>query len=235
VFSSNRPRREHYVPRVYLEHFGTSLTGFDKRTGNVFTTTSKNVAFEEGFYDLDPNIDLEGLIAKNERSLMSGIRELIEKSNPTAISSESRAKVSLFVSLQFVRTREYREEIKETGGKFLTEIVNNEPRFKGFDFKVVMKEELAQALQAQAIVDDTVPKTAWFLGNSRWTLLVNRSKVPFWTSDNPVTLFNPVDYGEAGGLGFNVRGIQTHFPLNSSLLLLILDPTSYDMPPIKIV
>jgi hypothetical protein len=59
--------------------------------------------------------------------------------------------------------------------------------------------------------------------------------VPFWTSDNPVTLFNPVDYGEAGGLGFNVRGIQTHFPLNSSLLLLILDPTSYDMPPIKIV
>jgi len=117
----------------------------------------------------------------------------------------------------------------------MTQLVRNDPRAKGLEFKVMMKDEAAQALQAKIMVSDYVPRIAWMLGNSRWTLLVNRTKIPFWTSDNPVALFNPIDYGELGGVGLAVRGIQTHFPLNGRSLLLILDPTSYDLPPLKIV
>ena len=233
--SARKSRREHYVPKFYLDLFGESLFAFDKLTGTVFQTTSKNIALEAGFYDLAPWIDLEGVIAGNENRMKSGMEELISKMNPAAISQDARIKVSLFIALQSVRTKEFRSMIQEMGGKVMTQLVKSDPRSKGLEFKVIMKDELAQALQAKAIVSDYVPQIAWMLGNSRWTLLVNRTKVPFWTSDNPVALFNPIDYGDFGGVGFAVRGIQTHFPLNSGLSLVVLDPTTYDLPPLKIV
>jgi len=228
---SARKRREHYVPKFYLDLFAESLFAFDKLTGRVFATRSKNIALEPGFYDLAPWIDLEGLIAENENRMKSGMDELINKMNPTAISEEARIKVSLFIALQTVRTREFRSMIQEMGGKLMTDLAKSDPRFKGLKFKVVMKDELAQALHAKTIVSDSVPQIGWILGNSRWTLLVNRTRVPFWTSDNPVALFNPLDCG----VGFAVRGNQTHLPLGSGLLLLVLDPRTYDLPPVKIV
>ena len=117
----------------------------------------------------------------------------------------------------------------------MTEMAKGLPGIGNLDYEILMKDELAQALHGRAIPDDSVPKIGWILLNSRWTLLVNRTKVPFWTSDNPVALFNPIDYGNDSGVGFAVRGIQTHFPLNSKLLLTILDPESYDTPAVKIV
>jgi hypothetical protein len=233
--STKKRRREHYVPKFYLDLFAESLFAFDKLTGKVFATTSKNIALEPGFYDLAPSIDLEGLIADNENRMKSGMDELVSKMNPAAISQDARIKVSLFVGLQSVRTREFRSMIQEMGSKLMTQLVRNDPRAKGLEFKVMMKDEAAQALQAKIMVSDYVPQIAWMLANSRWTLLVNRTKIPFWTSDNPVALFNPIDYGDLGGVGLAVRGIQTHFPLNGRSLLLILDPTSYDLPPLKIV
>jgi hypothetical protein len=230
-----RKRREHYVPRFYLNLFGEPLFVFDKQAGNVFSTTSRNIAFEEGVYDLDPLIDLEAQITENENLMRDGLNELLDKMNPAAISLVSRIRVSLFIALQFVRTKEFRASIKETGGKMMTELVKGNTEFKNLDFKVVMEDELAQALQAKVIVSDAVPQFGYILGNSLWTLLVNRTKVPFWTSDNPVSLFNPINYGDLSGLGFAVRGIQTHFPLSSKLLLVILDPRSYAPTPIKVV
>lgn len=220
------------MPRFYLDFFGESLFGFDKLNGSTFSTTSKNIALERGFYDLDPKIDLESVIAENESRMRFGISELIDKMNPVAISKEARITTSLFIALQFVRTKEYRAMIQESGGKLMTELMRNDPDFKDEDFKIVMNDSLAQALQAQAIASSyAVPQVAWTIGHSIWTLLVNRTSVPFWASDNPVALFNPSD----SGVGFAVRGNQTHFPLNSKLLLLILDPTSYNLPPVKIV
>ena len=69
----------------------------------------------------------------------------------------------------------------------MTELVKSSPEFQNLKFRVVMKDELAQALQAQTIVSDTVPQLGYILGNSLWTLLVNKTKMPFWTSDNPVS------------------------------------------------
>ena len=230
--STGKGRREHYVPRFYLDFFGESLFGFDKLTGNVFPTVSKNIALERGFYDLDPKIDLEAVIAENESRMRFGISELIDKRNPIAISEEARIVTSLFIALQFVRTKEYRAMVQESGGKLMTEIVKSNPEFKDDDFNIVMKDELAKVLQAQTIAGSyAVPEVGWTLGHSLWTLLVNRTSVPFWTSDNPVALFNPSDRG----VGFAVTGNQTHFPLNEKLLLLILDPVSYNSPPVKIV
>ena len=43
-----------YVPRLYLKQFRNPFVVFDKKTGETFLTTPKNIALETGFYDLDP-------------------------------------------------------------------------------------------------------------------------------------------------------------------------------------
>jgi hypothetical protein len=225
-----KTRREHYVPKFYLDSFGEVLFAFDKISGRIFRTTAKNLALETGFYDLDPAIDLEGLIAENENRMRVGISELIDKKNPLAISSDARVKISLFVALQSIRTKEHRAEIQEMGGKLMTELAKHEGRFKDLRVKVTMKDDAAKALQAEMIVSDAIPRLAWILDKLRWTLVVNRTKTPFWTSDNPVVLINPKNI-----VGFAVKGNQTHIPLSNKLLLTMLDPRSYDTPPVMIV
>ena len=74
--------------------------------------------------------------------------------------------ISLFIALQYVRTKDSRLAIQEMAGKFLTAVVNQEPRFKGYGIKVTMNDEAAQALQAQNIVNDTVPRLASALDSS---------------------------------------------------------------------
>lgn len=223
------------MPQFYLRLFGDRLFVFDKLIGNVFQTGSKNIAIEQGFYDLDQEIDLEAAIAEIEGRLRIGISELIDKLHPETISKDARIRIAVFVALQYVRTKEFRAWIKEFGEKLATEWIRSDPRFKNEKFTITMKPELAQALQAQWMVDDTIPKLGYRLDHSLWALLLNKTKIPFWTSDNPVALFNPIDYGDKSGVGFAVKGIQIHFPLNSNLLLLILDPTSYKIPPVNTV
>ena len=229
-----RSERHHYVPRFYLELFGTPLYCFDKQGGRAFKATATDVALEKGFYELDPGIDFEAQIAQFESRFSDGLRDLVRSRNPTVLSRESKMKIALFVALQFIRTRDYRELVKEASGKFLTELMRRELGIQDSDFKVVMKEEAARAFQAQSILEE-VPYIAAFLGNLRWSTAINRTKIPYWTSDNPVALFNPVDYGDQGNLGFNVRGIQVHFPLTRDLLLAMLDPASSSLPPITLL
>jgi hypothetical protein len=112
--NSGKKRREHYVPRFYLDAFGDQLFVFDKQNGNDFKSGSKNIAFGRGFYDLGPEIDLEAVIAEIEGRLRNGISELIDKSHPNNISEDGRIRVSVFVALQYVRTEEFRAGLKES-------------------------------------------------------------------------------------------------------------------------
>src|SRR5208282_566737 len=160
-----KKRREHYVPRFYLDLFGKYLFVFDKVTGKAFSTTSKNIALESGFYDVDPSIDLEAMITENENHMRPGLNEIVDKMNPLAISHDSRIKIALFIAMQFVRTKEFKAGLQEAGGKLVTEVAKSEPKFKDLDFKILMKDELAKGLQAEMILSEFVPQVGYILGN----------------------------------------------------------------------
>jgi len=63
--------------------------------------------------------------------------------------------------------------------------------------------------------------------NKKWILLVNDTEIPFWTSDNPVVRFNPLNLDPYPNTGLISWGIQIYFPLSSSLCLCMLDPERY--------
>ena len=61
----------------------------------------------------------------------------------------------------------------------------------------------------------------------KWTHLTNRTSSPFWCSDSPVTLYNPIDAGPRGNLGLACKGIQLFLPLSPYLALAACDPITY--------
>lgn len=63
--------------------------------------------------------------------------------------------------------------------------------------------------------------------NMKWVLIKNKTDYSLWTSDNPITRWNPNDLGLYGNMGFLSRGIEIHFPLSPDLSLCICDPVQY--------
>jgi hypothetical protein len=61
----------------------------------------------------------------------------------------------------------------------------------------------------------------------KFIVLKNNTEHPFWTSDNPVSLFNNIDYSPYSGLGPMVAGIEMHIPIEPKLALLVCDPKKY--------
>src|SRR5690606_553607 len=79
---------------------------------------------------------------------------------------------------------------------------------------------------------ELVPEIAQTVLALKWVLLFNHTDEPFWTSDHPVTLFNPVDAWPRGNLGLKCDGIQAYLPISPRLMLAVCDPVMYGaMPP----
>ena len=105
---------QHYVPRFILRHFcekKNQIWVFDKQKSRKFKTNIKNVAGEGGFYDfevLGHNFTYETSIAEFEGQASRPIKKIIEKENIKAIDEKEKIIVSRFLSLQFVRTKQWR-------------------------------------------------------------------------------------------------------------------------------
>ena len=71
------------------------------------------------------------------------------------------------------------------------------------------------------------PKFAGYLARLKWVLTINRSTMPYWTSDNPITRYNPHPEDLKSNLGLGDRGIQVFFPLSPTRSLCLCDPEEY--------
>lgn len=60
----------------------------------------------------------------------------------------------------------------------------------------------------------------------KFVTLINKTSIPFWTSDNPVCFDNFVP-SSMGNMGIISRGIQIHIPITPKLMLVGLDPVFF--------
>jgi hypothetical protein len=223
--------RQHYVPQFYLREFSITDTEyqvfcFDKKTGRKFVVSTRKIAAEKGFY----SGSVEGALGDLEGKMSSSYRALLELQDVGRLSLQDKVGVAVLIATQHMRTRDFRNVIKEAFESALgvdrglcdateSEALN---RLRG----KFMEEEPARKLQS-ALMSRGIPEFAAALLKMKWILFVNETKLPFWCSDNPFTYSNLFPYDEYDGLGFERFGSQTHFPLNPRLSLEIVDPVTY--------
>jgi len=224
--------QHHYVPQFLLKNFTRGkkpkVFVYDKHTGKSFRTNIKNVATENGFYDLefkDRVLTLEPGLAHLEANTSRIIRKLLREKNVKLLNQDEVAILATFLAVQFVRTKEFRLRFEHLGEllaqklgdmgaseKSIEESIRgpaNIPQDKLFGFRFLLR------------VTDFVPH---FL-NKVWLLYETANACPFYISDNPIGLHNERDYRPYGNLGLAVPGIEIYFPISSTLCLSLLCPT----------
>lgn len=223
---TRHPKIQHYVPRAVLRGFccgdNEQIWAHDKHTGRTFITNLHNVASESHFYDFELAgypVTLERSLSDLENSVAPIFRIIARERSIASLSAQQRAVLAYFFSVQLVRTRAYREQMKEAIRVISDELIArglSQDQLAAFDTSEVAIKD--QAMRSLALAQQYVPH---FL-NKTWLLFGRSPGLPFWTSDHPIALQNLTDRGNRGSLGIAVDGIEIYFPISSSVCLCMM-------------
>jgi hypothetical protein len=229
---------QHYVPRVYLKNF-SNFNGkeyyiwvFDKEKEKAFQTNIKYIAFENEFYN---KIAEEQIIEKTLRDIEArfdiAVQELISIKDIDRISIEKKDILAEFIAYQMIRTKESRIMLEDVFKQFYEKY--------GDKLAPSLKEQVINSMKKESIRkthNDLIKDMGEFkkrIKNLKWIFLINKTKFPFWTSDNPVAEYNEVDLSPYGNLGLECFGFEMHFPLTPKVALILCDNRRFKNLPSK--
>ena len=224
----NKTINEHYVPQSYLRRFlGSENTIFvyDKPNDSIFESGTLPIAQERYFFDLpnevvgnkDPQ-ELEHIFSEMEleyNSLLNEILNTIDRKR--RFNPKHKTMMALFIAIQFLRTNEYRKG-QAQHRKELLKVINKDLAKQNLKMRFGYKEEAANHLLFlfdPKMLDIVIRK----LLEGVWVVWDNKTRHPFYTSDNPVVIDSKiVDHP-----GFGSPGAEINLPINSKFLLSICD------------
>jgi len=238
-----RIKVQHYVPRFYLESFSISgkrhhLYYFDKDSLLKAKINIKNVCCEHYFYDTSKDIaqQIEKTLSYQESAFKSVYNKLIATQDLISLTNDERKAIVSFVATQELRTLKWRRALREIPQqieeaiKQMAEKLPQEKRSGKLKERLELEQlmlkrfakdkEAIKSLHISTLED--IPEYVDIIHNKfEWILFVNRTAMPFWSSDHPVTRYNPIDRRPRGNLGLLCPGIAIHFPLNPKLTLCV--------------
>jgi len=205
------------------------IHAFDKALGRGFLTSVRNVAAQLNFYE-KKDTGIERGLQQAEDVFAPVYRRLLEIDTIKALTLEQRAIVAAFVALQQVRTPEHRM-ISES----LVSVMRNAMVDRGMPGDVPQLQQLTpEQLREFHVrsIEDFMPRLAQIIVRMKWILVLNETSIPYWTSDHPVTMVNPLPRaGIVGNVGWKCSGIQAYFPLSPTRTLTMCDRQMYSNLP----
>ncbi len=223
---------EHFVPQCYLNMFTNDekLNVYDKTKGEVRINQSiSKIAKQKAFYDFSqeelqkikemyPEIDDEQYIEHYfSDNIEPGLKNCLEtlqvenfpKEDDIIIQLEDDLKLHLSVQMayQFLRTQGLR---------------NNLPKLPDTD---------SAFLQKLMLIDDgIIAQWAKYFYDFRWMIGVNKTRIPLYTSDNPVCIYNIVT-DKVGLEAWSDKGNRIiYYPYSESICVTLMDIPSNFVP-----
>lgn len=220
--------KQHYVPRFYLKNFGNPIFVYDKTKSQTFKTSSKNIAFEPDFYGADNEhlLSVERAMAKLEKRMSVAVSAIIEKKNFYTLTEKLQKDLIMFLTMQYLRTKQIRQDIAGMANYIVSEYLES----KGLKRDAVTLSKIGETGHHLKLLSDW-PAYATLFGAMKICTLINKTPIPFWTSDNPVSPQNEVDQYPWGNMGIVCRGIEIHLPLTPRISLAAMDPVYFKTIP----
>ncbi len=227
---------QHYVPRMLLRNFAhkqkskqEKIHVFDKRDGRSFFTGVGNIVAERSFYDIDfgdRKASFEPSLSELEEHANGVIQNLLVNKNLADLKGEEKTWLGLFVACQMLRTKNFREMIKENTNQLFEKVKRmSEKEVHEIKGLPSFKDEKELQNFATYFMIDNVEEFSSRLFSKDWVLLETKINDPFLLGDNPVTLHNSNKFGVFGNLGLALKGIQIHLPLAPTLTLAMWCPS----------
>ena len=215
---------QHYVPRVYLRPFtydGSHLYVYDKPTDKLLPkkwSSLNSTASEGNFYTLPEYLTISGDVHEVETWLQGidsgffALREEVENciNAGKVINTKLRDKLSIYLSVQMVRTKTYREVMKEMYKIGIEQLEQDGQSL----VRPTPEQEIA--FHANHMRRDMAPIIAQHLASRLWFIGVNHTRTLFYTSDSPLVLQEHYRSGTR-------MGDAIAFPITPHLLLTMYD------------
>ena len=224
---SNETIKQHYVPQFYLKNFSNIknnnyiLNCYDIVKNEMYPVNINNVAQEKYFYKIN-NQSFEGNFQKVENPASRIINNLTNYKNYKLLNNnKNRFFMSLFMSSQYLRTKEMRETVNELN-------FHLEEYLKNYKLKAELNKYLDYLnnteikIRHKDVFENSLNKISFLLFMKKWIILTNKSDRNFYTSDNPIVRYNP-----QGKIGFACDYLQVYYPINPRTLICLLDPFNY--------
>lgn len=208
---------QHYVPKFYFRNFIDSnetlhciRASSDDPNVNESNTFPINagegadigIAASDEFYDATIEKKFEKGLANFENIWANSIRELLTQTSLDYLSEEEKDDLLIFVVVQYIRTRETREQLTKGMGELAEEADDEE--LVGFAKSCLKNEGRDAHMAIMNVVTELLFDR--LREHGRFHLYENNSDTPFITSDNPVVQYsqnkpNKFDYRDAIGVG----------------------------------
>lgn len=222
---------EHFVPQCYLNLFTNNekLNIYDKKKKEIRKNQSiSKIAKQKAFYDFSqdelqalkdtyPEINDEQYIehyfsANIEPALKSCLDSLRPEKIPqdenliVQLDEDFKLHLSVQMAYQFLRTQGLRE--------CLPSLLKTDKAF----------------LQKLMIIDDSIiAQWAKFFYDYNWTIGINKTSIPLYTSDNPVCIYNIVT-DEIGLNALKHGSCIIYYPYSASVCVTLFDLHKYNIP-----
>lgn len=223
----NKTIKQHYVPRFYLKNFANNIKKeyftycYDIRQNKCYPANIMNIGEEKYFYKIGDQ-DFEEDFQKIEKLATPIINNLSKyKKIKPLLNIENRSRLSIFMTIQFLRTKEMRKSLTSFNSKISEYLQKFELSEEMDKFNKFLNEEYIKHHHINAINESMNSLAPMFLFK-KWILIKNKTEIPFWTSDNPIVRYNP-----QGNIGLESDYIHIFFPINPKLCLCLVDPTKY--------
>lgn len=223
-----------------LSHIGTERCEMTKRDIMSYMNT-------DCWDDIVGLIGDKRYVEKEHLSNLEGVysqllKAIIQKSyngnnwvlhNCRAMSENDKVLLSFFIAIQFLRTPKFRNTLTDmvTGmAQTLTykSQIGKENSLPKEAFEVDANPEYIKLQHSAMILDPEVAlHIAETLVDHIWVMCVNKTSVPFFTSDDPVVRIPHKQDGFHIYSGFASEEIEIAFPISSSLLLCMYDKNAY--------
>lgn len=223
--------KQHYVPQFYLKNFSNKknntcfLNCYDIIKNRQYYVNIKDIAQEHFFYKIN-NQNFEDKFQRIEKPASDIINNLTKNKNYKLLNNiNNRFYLSLFMSCQYLRTKEMRETVDELDLQ-LTEYLKNH------DLNYELKKYLNYLTDSSIknrhkdVFESSLNKISFNLFMKKWVILNNTTDRNFYTSDNPLVRYNPI-----GKMGFACDYIQVYYPINPRIMLCLIDPFNYKKIP----
>ncbi len=259
-----RVKNQHYVPQSYLQRFCSAegkifvfdkVKFSDKPEKSVFPSAVRNIASENGFYDLPPDFSadaqaVEKTFGKVEGDAQGAINSLLEEVERDCgfdpRQEERRAILGTFIALQDIRTLAFRQTYTQIQDSLLAKITQmHEVARKHYESKgekvEVQPVNLGIPVDRLPVVHaktmfspEYILQAVGALNSHIWLVGRNDTTQPLYTSDAPVFRHPHVQHPLlGGGAGLTSLGVEIFLPLTPRYVLILCERT-YFLPRLRV-
>jgi hypothetical protein len=232
---TNEYKRQHYVPRFYLEYFSSITDGYinigiikDRKI--VLKANYVNQCYEEYFYGKDLLLE-KNLFNKIDGLGSSTLSHIIKTEVLPKRGSENWQILYIYTHLQHLRTMASYDESAAQILDLERHVFKEYLKSKGvpdFDPKLAPANYLSEGMKMilSACADNIIE-----ILDLKCKLLINSTSSDFITSDNPVALVNPYYHGRYNGrtTGLAKSGLQIFFPISPKHAIVFYDSALYEI------